>query len=191
MDTLPNTENELVKFHSYLRDQGLMNQRTAYSRMQAAQAVLSVLDVGEKTDLGKLDREHAFRRFANKNGQRFTPGSLETYRHRFNAALNEFQAYRKDPAGYRPSAISRDRTTGVQPRTLPQSSRARHTENGEQTSVNSERAGGLLSYPLPLPNGRVAQLLLPAVITIADAERITTLASAIVNALAVEEKPTP
>jgi hypothetical protein len=188
MDSLPNTEQELVKFHAYLRDKGLMNERTAYSRIQAAQAVLSVLDANEKSDLGKLDRELAFRRFINKNGQRFTPDSLETYRHRFNAALNEFQAYLKDPSGYRPSAISRDRTSGTQAKA--QSLRSRQTENPAQRSVQTERAGDLLSYPLPLPSGEVAQLLLPPVITIGDAQRISTLVSAMVNALAVEKEPT-
>lgn len=185
MDSIPNTEQELVRFHAYLREKGLMNERTAYSRIQAAQAVLSVLDANEKKDLGKLDRDLAFRRFTNKNGQRFTPDSLETYRHRFNAALNEFQTYLQDPTGYRPSAISRDRTGGAQVR--PQ--RARQTESPAQPSAQTQREGDLLSYPLPLPSGEVAQLLLPPVITTGDAQRITALVSAMVNALAVEKDP--
>lgn len=187
MDTIPNTEHELIKFHAYLRDKGLMNERTAYSRIQAAQAVLSVLDTDEKKDLGKLDRELAFRRFTNKNGQRFTPDSLETYRHRFNAALNEFQTYLKDPSGYRPSAISRDRTGSTSGRTA-QSAIARHSQNSSQRTDQIARPGDLLSYPLPLPSGAVAQLLLPPVITASDAQRIATLVSAMVNALAVEEQ---
>ncbi len=178
MDDIPNTEQELVKFHAYLREKGLMNERTAYSRIQAAQAVLSVLDTGEKRDLGKLDRELAFRRFTNKNGQRFTPDSLETY-----------QAYLQDPSGYRPSAISRDRPSGTQVRTS-QSLRPRQNENPPQSVDQTGRAGDLLSYPLPLPSGEVARLLLPPVITTIDAQRITTLVSAMVNALAVEKQPT-
>jgi hypothetical protein len=189
MDSLPNTEPELIKFHTYLRDKGLMNPRTAYARMQAAQAVLSVLDEDEKKDLAKLDRDLAFRRFINKNGQRFTPDSLETYRHRFNAALNEFQTYLKNPSGYRPSAISRDRT-GNAPGNAQASTRERQSENFVQRNAVSTRTGSLLSYPLPLGNGEVAQLLLPPAITTDDAQRITTLVAAVVNALAVNKKET-
>jgi hypothetical protein len=184
MDTLPNTEPELIKFHTYLRDKGLMNPRTAYARLQAAQAVLSVLDEDEKKDLAKLDRDLAFRRFINKNGQRFTPDSLETYRHRFNAALNEFQAYLRNPSGYRPSAISRERTTA----SGSGAGRERPQETFAQANAESKRTGSLLSYPLPLTNGDVAQLLLPPAITTEDAQRITTLVGAVVNALAGSKK---
>ena len=185
MDTIANTEHELVKFHAYLRDKGLMNERTAYSRIQAAQAVLSVLDADEKSDLAKLDRELAFRRFTNKNGQRFTPESLETYRHRFNAALNEFQAYLKDPASYRPSAASRERSSTSQAKRShsPRTS----TLQGPSASQH-ENGNDLLSYPLPLPSGGIAQLLLPPHISKDDAQRIEALVSAMVRALAVERK---
>jgi hypothetical protein len=187
MDTIANTEHELVKFHAYLRDKGLMNERTAYSRIQAAQAVLSVLDANEKSDLAKIDRELAFRRFTNKNGQRFTPESLETYRHRFNAALNEFQAYLRDPASYRPSATSRERSPASQAKAF-QSSRVRPLESPR--AGQHERTSDLLSFPLPLPSGGVAQLLLPPLISKEDALRIEALVSAMVKALAVEGKPT-
>lgn len=187
MDAIPSTEQELVKFHAYLREKGLMNERTAYARIQAAQAVLSVLDSKEKSDLEKLDRELAFRRFVNKNGQRFTPESLETYRHRFNAALNEFQTYVKNPAEYRPAAISRDRTSAG-PARAPHSSRVRQTDISSMRRALPDRPEGLLQYPLPLPSGEVAQLLLPPVITLDDAQRIAALVSAMVNALAVERK---
>jgi hypothetical protein len=143
-----------------------------------------VLDANEKSDLGKVDRELAFRRFSNKNGQRFTPDSLDTYRHRFNAALNEFEAYLKDPSGYRPSAVTRDRVSSTRG-----ASRAQQAESPAQRTAQTERSGNLLAYPLPLPSGEVAQLLLPPVITTGDAQRIATLVAAMVNALAMEKKP--
>jgi hypothetical protein len=185
MDAIPNTEHELVKFHAYLREKGLMNERTAYSRIQAAQAVLSVLDASEKADLARIDREQTFRRYTNKNGQRFTPDSLETYKHRFNAALNEFQTYVRDPAGYRPSAISRDRAASTPVRAIQP--RARIPEDSAKDSNQADRQDDLLSYPLPLPGGKVAQLLLPPVVTREDAQRIAALVTAMVNALAVDK----
>jgi hypothetical protein len=58
----PATVPELVKFYSYLSEKGLMNERTAYARSQAAQQVLSILDEQEKQDLAKLERDTVFRR---------------------------------------------------------------------------------------------------------------------------------
>ena len=182
---VPRTEDELVKFHAYLRDKGLMNPRTAYARAQAAQQVLSVLDQREKDDLSQVDRETTFRRFVNKHGQRFTPDSLNTYKHRFNAALDEFLAYVSSPADFRPSAAPRERT---------RQSNAGLGRASEKASAaaparfeNAPRSEGLLTYPLPLPSGTLAQLLLPTKITRADAERITSLVSALVNALAARD----
>jgi len=183
MDAIPGTEQELVRFHTYLREKGLMNERTAYARIQAAQAVLSVLDANEKNDLAKIDRDQTFRRFTNKNGQRFTPESLETYKHRFNAALNEFQAYLSDPAGYRPAAASRERSSGI-----PRAAQSFRSRSSEDSTQRTDRPDNLLSYPLPLSDGKVAQLLLPPAITHADAQRVTALVEAMVNALAVKEK---
>src|SRR5260221_13489221 len=105
------TRTELSKFCSYRGEKGLMNPKPAYARSQAAVAVLSILDDHEKADLSKLDRESVFRRFVNKNGQRFTPESLQTYKQRFQSALDEFLAYAKDPSAYKaPTARERTRT---------------------------------------------------------------------------------
>lgn len=186
METIPPTEQELVKFHAYLRAKGLMNERTAYSRIQAAQAVLSALDANEKSDLTKIDRDLVFRRFVNKNGQRFSPDSLDTYRHRFNAALNEFLNYVKDPAGYRPPEIARARPSA--PASTSQSSRARSAARPSSPLRQVEATGDLLAYPLPLPSGAVAQLLVPPNLTKGDAQRLLALVSAMVNALAVQEE---
>jgi hypothetical protein len=183
--------NELAKFYEYLGNKGLMNERTAAARSQAALQVLSILDANEKDDLAALDREAVFRRFVNKNGQRFTPGSLQTYKQRFNSAVEEFLSYAKDPAGYKPPS------TGIRERSRPASSdsgsatpsasaRTSRTANQSSGTVPS----GLLAYPLPLPSGAVAQLLLPSAITPADAERVTALVTAMVNALAVKEDVT-
>ena len=182
----PRSISELTKFYSYLADKGLMNERTAYARSQAAQQVLSVLDAEEKDDLGNLDRDTVFRRFVNKNGQRFTPESLQTYKQRFNSALDEFLSYTKDPAAYKaPTANTRERT-----RTNPSDSSSA-TARTAQRATQQRSAGvppGLLAYPLPLPSGAVAQLLLPPAITQADADRITALVSAMAKALVVKEE---
>ena len=180
----PLTVPELLKFHSYLSQKGLMNERTAYARSQAAQQVLSVLDDDEKQDLSRLDRDTAFRRFVNKNGQRFTPGSLQTYRQRFNSAIDEFLRYAKDPSAYTPpTGGTRERTRTATPQSQ---SPTRHSAK----QVASAATHGLLAYPLPLPSGTVAQLLLPPEITQADADRISALVSAMVKALVTVEETT-
>jgi hypothetical protein len=178
----PATVPELVKFYSYLSEKGLMNERTAYARSQAAQQVLSILDEQEKQDLAKLERDTVFRRFVNKNGQRFTPESLQTYKQRFNSALDEFLRYAKDPSAYTPPA------SGTRERTRPATTGAGAAPSRSGMSARQAAPAGLLAYPLPLPSGAVAQLLLPPVITQSDADRINALVSAMVKALAVKEE---
>jgi hypothetical protein len=175
---------DLAKFYTYLGAKGLMNERTAYARAQAALQVLSILDANEKEDLSTVDREAVFRRFVNKNGQRFTPGSLQTYKQRFNSAVDEFLSYAKDPAGYKPP------TSGTRERTRTNASESAPTTSPKASRSGSQPASmptGLLAYPLPLPSGAVAQLLLPPALTHSDADRITALVTAMVNALAVKE----
>lgn len=183
--TMQRSATELTKFYTYLGEKGLMNPRTAYARSQAAQQVLSILDTHEKEDLATLDRDAVFRRFINKNGQRFTPDSLQTYKQRFNSALDEFLSYAKDPASYKPpSSGTRERTRASSPEAGGSSTRAAQNARGAAPNIPS----GLLAYPLPLPSGAVAQLLLPSMLTRSDADRITGLVTAMVKALAVEEE---
>jgi hypothetical protein len=159
---------DLEKFYTYLGEKGLMNERTAYARSQAAQQVLSILDGHEKEDLASVDRDATFRRFVNKHGQRFTPESLQTYKQRFNSAVEEFLSYAKDPAGYKPpTSGTRERARSTSAGSVDAgATRASRTSRG---SAPANQSAGLLAYPLPLASGAVAQLMLPPAITQSDA----------------------
>jgi len=183
----PATVSELIKFYVYLGEKGLMNERTAYARSQAAQQVLSVLEESEKQNLAALDRDTAFRRFVNKKGQRFTPDSLQTYKQRFHSALEEFLSYAKDPAAYKPpTSGTRERARTTPADSSPASGRGASSRSSRQGTPAAPE--GLLAYPLPLPSGVVAQLLVPPTLTQAEADRITALVNAMVKALVTNEE---
>ncbi len=181
------SEQELVTFLGYLGSKGLMNESTANARKIAAQKVLSVLEPSEKTDLRTIDRDLIFTRFMNKHRNTFTPGSLQTYRQRFVSAIDDFISYVNDPAGFKPTSSARS----------PRQSRAEDQQGRGRVSASLSTRGdlraqvsvhhGLLTYPIPLPNGRIAQLSVPSDMTSEDAERISSVVPAMVKALAVHE----
>jgi hypothetical protein len=192
------SEDKLLSFLDYVGKKGLMNETTANSRRIAAQKILSVLDPSEKADLRNLNREELNTRFINKYGRDFTPGSLVTYRQRFAAALDDFLKYVENPAAFKVSAVPRAarqavRDGGKEPN--PVVRRVRFRDGSRAPGLNVERSDAaparraqeLLSYPIPLPSGEVAQLSVPSRISTADADRINTFVSAMVKALATDE----
>jgi hypothetical protein len=181
------SEQELVTFLDYLGTKGLMNQSTANARKIAAIKVLSVLEPSEKTDLRKIDRDIIFQRFVNKHRNAFTPGSLQTYRQRFVSAIDDFISYVNDPAKFKPTGSTR----------APRQSRAEDQQGRGRVSASlSGRADlraqavhhGLLSYPIPLPSGGVAQFSVPTDISVEDADWIASFVTTMVKALAGKRK---
>lgn len=181
------SEQELVTFLDYLGTKGLMNESTANARKIAAQKLLSVLEPSEKTDLRQINRDAIFQRFVNKYRNTFTPGSLQTYRQRFVSAMDDFVSYVNDPAGFKPTTSTR---SPRQSRTEDQQGRGRISAGlSARGDLRAQGAvhHGLLSYPIPLPNGRIAQLSVPSDMTPEDAERISSVVPAMVKALAVHQ----
>jgi hypothetical protein len=178
------SEQELVTFLDYLGTKGLMNQRTANARKIAAQKVLSVLEASEKTDLRQIDRDAIFQRFMNKHRNTFTPGSLQTYRQRFASAIDDFLSYQKDPAAFKPAGTSR---TPREARPEDRQGRRNVSARGDPRAQSALHYD-LLSYPIPLPSGGVAQFNVPANISAEDADWIASFVATMVKALAGKRK---
>src|SRR5260370_788774 len=105
----PAPGSELTKFLNYVAEKGLVKTATARARKAAVQKELAALETSEKTDLRTIDRDAVFKRFVNKHSQGFTPASLQTYRHRFGIALDDFVDYTNNPATFRPGGSQRTR----------------------------------------------------------------------------------
>lgn len=177
------SELELNRFLGMLESKGLMKAPTARARKFATAKILSVLEPSEKSDLRKVNREEAVQRFVNKHSQDFHPDSLLTYQSRFNSALNDFIAYVENPMGFRPASAQRATRSGKSNSQPDATTEPIVTSNRLEPKVENpvSAAPGLITIPVPLPDGGMAQLYVPQKMTAADAERI----AAVVKALAV------
>ncbi|HEX2333285.1 MAG TPA: hypothetical protein VHI32_08940 [Burkholderiales bacterium] len=174
------TEQELYKFLDLMRDSGLMKSPTVHSRKIAAQKILGVLSLDEKTDLRKLDRFAAVRRFTNKYQQKFHPDSLETYAQRFNSALDDFFNWAEQPMGFRPAGRQRGaRQRRIAATNGEGNSAAVAAKEAYPPSAPPSPGEGLIAVPIPLPSGGMAQLYVPKSLGRADAERIAAVAKAL------------
>jgi hypothetical protein len=87
----------------YLAKKGLMNKATARARKAAVNTVLSILDEEEAKDVTAIDVDDLFTRYANIAGANYKPASLNVYKGRLRAALDDFRNYLENPMTFRPS----------------------------------------------------------------------------------------
>lgn len=172
---------KLGEFWDYVIEKGLMNKQTAISRKTASQKVLELLDESERQDLRALDREHAFVRFQNIAGKRYSPSSLTVYRSRFNASLDYFLSYAANPSGFKPNTPkSNGKVKGEG--TKQNSKRLASAEKeslSTQSTLDSSTSSDNLTLPIPLRPGVVVKIFgLPSDLSEDEAKKISGVVSA-------------
>lgn len=179
MESIDTSGKALVEHWKWAAEKGGMNTNTANGLRAACSQILSVADGWETLDVRTLDVNDLCRRFQNKRNKDFKPGSLEAYKRRFVQAVQLFLDYAKDPSSWK--APSQERSSRKEKKPSAGS-------NGETPSPTSERSlppaimSGLVDYPFPLREGRLAYLRLPSDLKMAEVKRLT----AYLNTLAVD-----
>lgn len=183
MDSIDTSGKALVDHWKWAAEKGVMKSNTANALRAACTQVLSVIDGWETVDVRSLDVEDVYRRFQNKRNKDFKPDSLEAYRRRFTHAVGMFLKYVEDPSSWKaPSRESSARASrkerngaseGAQPEV-----RSPQAERAPTPSIQS----GLVDYPFPLREGRLAFLRLPTDLKLSEVKRLT----AYLNTLAVD-----
>lgn len=174
--------SEFTQFMDWLVDKGMMNKSTATSRKLATIKILSALDEHELGDLRTIDREQTFKRFVNKFGKEFKPGSLTAFKGRFNNAVDEFIRYAEDQANFKviPKRLSKLDAGDEQKK-----SKGKKVENPLQPPPRAHPpfvSPTAVVFPIPIRAGIVVQIHnVPTDLTPSEAERI----SAVIKALAV------
>jgi hypothetical protein len=180
MDT---TGKALIDPWGWATKHGLMNANTAGSLRAACAKVLSIFENLETVDVRTLDVDETLRRFKNLRGKDLKPDSIAAYDQRFRFAVKSFLDYVDDPAAWKPNTRAPERNG----RSKAKESGAQPGANGSAVSPTTPASGGGISYPFPLLDGFVAQLVLPKDLKTADIKRMATFMSTLV----VEEAPTP
>ena len=178
------SRKSLLAFLDYLGDKGMIKQATVSARKAAASAILGILDEEEASDVRKLDVDDLMQRFSNLQGAKFTPGSLQTYKSRFNSALDDFLRYRSDPLNFKPAISARAA------RSKP---KVANKESGRASGTASAEVGGGASgketasnghagivCPIPLRPSVVIQIAgIPSDLSKSEANKICRLVSAL------------
>jgi len=179
MESIDTSGKSLVEHWKWAADKGLMNSNTANALRAACAQVLSVVEGWQTLDVRTVDVEDICRRFQNKRSKEFKPESLDAYKRRFGQAVKMFLDYASDPSSWK--APSQERTSRKEKKNSTPS-------NGDVASTPIERgtlstiASGLVEYPFPLREGRLAYLKLPVDLKVAEVKRLT----AYLNTLAVD-----
>lgn len=93
----------LLEFLDWMGKKGVMPKNTVAGRKAATGKVLGVLEPEKLTDVTTVDVDEAMNRFFNLEGKGYTTQSLNVYRSRTNASINDFKAYLADPLSFRPN----------------------------------------------------------------------------------------
>lgn len=173
---------KLNEFWEYVIEKGLMNKQTAISRKTASQKVLELLDESERQDLRALDREHAFVRFQNIAGKRYSPSSLTVYRSRFNASLDDFLSYAANPSGFKSNTTKSNgkvRGEGTKQNAKRVAASAEKESSSTQSTLDLSPSSDNLTLPIPLRPGVVVKIFgLPSDLSEDEAKKISGVVSA-------------
>jgi hypothetical protein len=190
VETVDTSGQALLDFWKRVGDTGQVNPNTASSYRGACALVLSVLEGWQTTDIKSLDPEELFRRFVNKNSTKFKPGSLQSYSRRWPTAFRSFLEYAKDPLAWKPPVSTAPPATkkekvAVETAVIPLTESAQEVVAAVRGWSSPPSVAGMVEYPFPLRQGRLAYLKLPVDLTAAEVKRLT----AFMNTLAIEGDP--
>jgi hypothetical protein len=175
--------NALLEFLEWTSDKGLMAKNTVGGRKAAASKVLGVLDPEEQADVTAVDLDSAMTRFINLHGKDYTTSSLNVYKSRTNAAINDFQTWLNDPLSFKPQSNKTEKSAGKKPpkkstavgRPQPDTPSATFNPQSHSTAVNV--------FPIQIRENLVIRIHgLPFDLSKAEADRIAN----VIKAMAME-----
>lgn len=176
------TGKGLVEHWGWAAEKGLVNKNTAGSLRTACAKVLGVLDNWEAVDVSTLDVEDVLKRFQNLRGTNFKPQILQVYKRRFRFAVRSYLDYVKDPGNWKPGLQERPTRAG---RNGDEEHADQLERPGHLVPPTRPPAEGWVTYPFPVREGQIAQLILPRDLKGAEAKRL----SAFIATLAVDFEP--
>jgi hypothetical protein len=124
----------------------------------------------------QVDLDSAMRRFANLEGAKSTPDSLQTYKSRINTAVGDFLRDRENPAGFKVSGSREPRGGSASPQTQQRpSSQLPAVIEQPRPSPNT------VDVPIPLRQGMFVHLQgLPVDLRQNEAQKIANVVLAMV-----------
>lgn len=176
---------ELQNFLSYLSNKGLMKEQTVVSRKAAVNKVFDALDEEDRLNVLAVDLDDVMNRFVNKMGSNYSPGTLQNYKSRLRATLEDFASYQSDPMSFKPSIQQRaSRKPKPSPGIITPNSEAGTVSNSTSTNPQLIEVPPPSANILPIPvrSDLVIKIQgLPFDLTEAEAAKISAVIKAFVS----------
>lgn len=173
----------LMDFLDWTAEKGIMAKNTVAGRKAAAGKVLRVLEPEELSDVTAVDLDSAMIRFVNLLGKGYNTSSLNVYKSRTNAAINDFERYLSDPLAFKPQPSKLDKKAGtaLKKKGHPkQSEPANQAKAADQPLVSAPSAN---VFPIQIRENLVVRVHgLPFDLTKSEADRIAN----VIKAMAME-----
>lgn len=172
--------NALIGFLDWTAEKGLMAKNTVGGRKAAVTAVLGILDPEEKGDVTTVDLDSAMTRFINLQGKKYNTSSLNVYKSRTNAAINDFRNWVNDPLAFRLQANKSEKPQNKPVKSNKPSVGKEYQEDHQSGSVvaPSHQASANV-FPIPIRENVVVRIHgLPFDLSTAEAEKIANVVKA-------------
>lgn len=173
----------LLEFLDWTSEKGIMAKNTVAGRKAAAGKVLGVLDPEEQADVTAIDLDSTMTRFFNLHGKDYNTSSLNVYKSRTNAAINDFQEWLADPLAYKPqsSKVEKKAAKKSLKKETPKSGPA-VTETGP-VSASPSQSTAVNVFPIQIRENLVVRIHgLPFDLSKPEADRIAN----VIKAMAME-----
>lgn len=172
----------LIEFLDWTAEKGLMAKNTVNGRKAAVGAVLGVLAPEEASDVTEVDLDSAMARFVNLQGKKYNTSSLNVYKSRTNAAINDFRDWLSDPLAFKPHLAKSEKKPNGKAATKPKSSTSEKITREEAQSPGSGSASHQATanvFPIPIRENLVVRIHnLPFDLSTAEAEKIANVIKA-------------
>ena len=173
------SRDALIEFLGYLGDKGLMNRNTVVSRRAACNKILSILTPEEAADLRSINVDDVAHRFNNLEGKKYTPKSLQVYKSRLNASLDDFFRYRENPANFTTGTKSRKRDSNISQEGSFPSKILSNAEGSHSEKLSAQplpQSSPTINVPIALRRDCVVQINgVPVDLTKAEATKISNV----------------
>jgi hypothetical protein len=193
----------LLEFLDWAGSRGEITQATAKAMAVAVRKVLAVEPDPDAVDVRALHVADIFGRFETLNRTGYSTDSLATYRSRFSTAVAMYLAWLDKLPGWKTAGRAERRAPGSavavagrgngKPAAKPRPGRsrtgapaARQPSSDPEPVAEPSPVSPMIPYDLPLRPGLRVRLVLPEVLTRADASRI----AAFVSSLAFDQDDT-
>jgi len=173
------SEANLLQFIRDSAVSGLINPSTSVSRKKAAAHLLTQLNAIERQALRQLDVDELCSRFHKLQGSTIREESLEVYKSRLKATLEDFISWVDNPVSFVPGHTGQPGATQKNARTLPTTETERARE--ELTLNLPDDPTGI--FPIPIREDRVVYLQnMPLDLSPKEAQKIVAVVQALVDA---------